>query len=476
MGILSLEETPILQALIRLSQKNRQPLHVPGHHLGRDLPPLFADWLGPAARLDMTELPGLDNLHHATECIAESEQLAATHYGSGRCFFSVNGSSACIMASIYAVVRPGRQKVVLAGPFHWSVWRGVEMAGATPLVFPSRFDRESLLALHPPVDSVRVALAGYTDIAAVVITSPVYAGIVAPVADWVQLAHEFDCPLIVDEAHGPHFGLCSSLPPHSVSHGADLVVQSVHKTLPALGQTAWLHVSGRRVEEEAVEDALLRFTTTSPSYLLLASLDVAQAWLRTEGAVIASRAVATLGLFDEMHGLSHDAERMDGLRRWWPIGNAAAALHLERLLEAEGIFVEYVDPSGALFLFPYSVRVRELERLGAVLDVWRQANDQRDAKLLDALRFVSERHVNLVVGKPAALTHTKRRWCRARQAMGQLAARVVVPYPPGVPILLPGERIEPGHVEALICLAELDRIPVGSRVGQAGLELSILAD
>jgi len=476
MGILSLEETPILQALIRLSQENRQPLHVPGHHLGRDLPSLFAEWLGPAARLDMTELPGLDNLHHATECIAESEQLAARHYGSGRCFFSVNGSSACIMASIYAVVRPGRQKVVLAGPFHWSVWRGVEMSGATPLVFPSRFDRESLLALHPSVDSVRAVLAGCADVAAVVITSPVYAGIAAPVADWVQLAHEFDCPLIVDEAHGPHFGLCPSLPPHSVSQGADVVVQSVHKTLPALGQTAWLHVSGRRVEEEAIEDALLRFTTTSPSYLLLASLDVAQAWLRTEGAVVASRAVSTLSLFDRQHGLSPASESMDGLRRWWPIGNAVAAFRLETLLEAEGIFVEYVDPSGALFLFPYSVRSRELERLGAVLDVWRQVNYPRDGKLVEALRFASERNVNLVVAQPAMLVHAKRRWCRADQAIGQLAARVVVPYPPGIPILLPGERIEPQHVEVLIGLAELNRIPVGSKVGHAGLELSILAD
>src|SRR5690348_15039215 len=130
-----LEDTPILQQLISQTASERLPLHVPGHHLGRDLPGIFSEWFGAGAKLDLTELPGLDNLHHADGCIQASQKLAASHYGSKACFYSVNGSTAGIMAAISSCASFG-QKILFLNPFHFSAWRGLVLSGAIPVFLP----------------------------------------------------------------------------------------------------------------------------------------------------------------------------------------------------------------------------------------------------------------------------------------------------------------------------------------------------
>src|SRR5579875_1901954 len=184
---LDLKQTPILRQLIEHTKLSKLPLHVPGHHQGRELPGLFAEWLGSAPKIDLTELPGLDNLHSAEGCILESQTLAASHYGSQECFYSVNGSTACIMAAI-AACAVEKKRVLMVNPFHLSAWRGLILAEAIPVFLPFEWVPEEWTFRAPDVRQLREKLKTDCDFAAIYVTSPTYQGKIAPVREIVNLA------------------------------------------------------------------------------------------------------------------------------------------------------------------------------------------------------------------------------------------------------------------------------------------------
>ena len=145
-----LEDTPILQQLIIQAKSENLPLHVPGHHQGRDLPGILSEWLGACSKLDLTELPGLDNLHHPDGCILASQKLAASHYGSKNCFYSVNGSTAGVMAAIASCTSFG-QKILFLNSFHLSAWRGLVLSGAIPMFLPLEWDAQNMTFAPPSI-------------------------------------------------------------------------------------------------------------------------------------------------------------------------------------------------------------------------------------------------------------------------------------------------------------------------------------
>lgn len=382
--------TPIIDQLIAHAMREKVSLHVPGHHQGRTLFGPLAQWLGQATKWDVTELPGLDNLHHATGCIRASQARAAAHYGADHCFYSVNGATACVMAAIAASVQAtGRNQVVILGPCHMSAWRGLVYADAGAVFVPSPW-RQDIMTFGPP-DPVQLAnqLAQMRDVAAVFVTSPTYQGVVAPVAEIARVAHAYGVPLIVDEAHGAHLGLIDAFPRHSVEQGADIVIQSPHKTLPCLTQAAWVHVSGPLVEARLVEERLLFLETTSPSYLLLASLDGAQAWLHTEGAEAAQRTFECLQQYRSAN--APIGVETDPMREWIPTGSANESQRLETMLQQRGIFVEFADATGVLAMFGFSQPAYEY---GKFLRSWRRGVSsvhQRPQILRWSQNFISSR-------------------------------------------------------------------------------------
>ncbi|MCL6454527.1 MAG: aminotransferase class I/II-fold pyridoxal phosphate-dependent enzyme [Alicyclobacillus sp.] len=462
--------TPLFDALVRLAASSRASLHVPGHHDGRLFPECLGPWFGPALRLDLTELPGLDNLQAPSGCIATSQELASQHYGAEETLYSVNGSSAAVMAAVMASAWEGQ--VLVAGAFHQSLWRGLVLAGADAVFCPPRWDEETLEPVAPAPAAIHQVLDEHPDVAAVFVTSPVYTGRVAPVAALAAVAHAHGVPLIVDEAHGAHFGLHPHLPPHSVAEGADVVIQSVHKTLPALTQTAWVHRSGSRVDKDRLREALRTVQTTSPSYLLLASLDAAQAWLRTSARPVVSRALQALAA----EGAPVDGQR-DPFRLWLPTGSTPVSQALEQSLAAAGRYVEYANPLGVLCMLPLDIAAEELRGLlGLLADfgVWpagwarprgwsgnactrRDAGEAAQAQVrlrpawLDLWRASTEAAVTLQ-RPPRALVAVPRRRVPLSACAGEQAAEMVVPYPPGVPVLLPGQEISTGAAALLSAL------------------------
>ncbi|SFV00085.1 aminotransferase class I/II-fold pyridoxal phosphate-dependent enzyme [Alicyclobacillus macrosporangiidus] len=472
-------EAPILAALVRTAGRIRLPLFVPGHKQGRLLPGVLSSWLGAAAKIDLTELPGLDNLHRAEGCILRSEALAAAHYGAEWCLFSVNGSTAGVMAALLAAAPGG--KVVFAGPFHESAWRGLVVAGAEPVLIPGTWDAERQVVRPPAPAEVARMLADARGIRAVYVTSPTYAGVRAPVRELAEVAHRHGVPLIVDEAHGAHFGLVPELPPHSIQEGADVVVQSVHKMLPGLTQTAWVLGQGGRVDRAAVVEALSMLQTTSPSYLLLASLDAAQLWLRTEGADAAARAVAAMDAVWQ----AYPHHRLDDpLRHFLPTGGMAASRRVQSALQEAGIWVEYADPLGVLSVFGLAAEPtgvgRYLDALtGVAPPVAGGPAAGSAAGLASPLVRLTAHSAAPVAAAPREVFLAPRTWVPAGSAAGRVAAGLITPYPPGVPVVLPGQTLDEGLCAALSELLETGyevhgvdaagRIPVMQEGGAAGV-------
>lgn len=445
-------DTPLLDALERHARDERVSLHVPGHHQGRLLPGRFDAWFGQAAKLDATELVGLDNLHRATGPIRRSQQLAARYYGASDTFYSVNGSTAGVIAAVAACVEEtGARTVVVAGPCHMSLWRALVHADAVPVLVSGNWLPTMRMVIPPTPAQLQAVLRDTDGVAAVFATSPSYQGTVAPIDAYATYAHERAIPLIVDEAHGAHFGLHPELPDHSVAHGADIVVQSPHKTLPCVTQAAWVHVQGSYIRSSVLERHLLFLQTTSPSYVLLAALDAAQAWLRTCGKEAADVLLDRL----RPHMGHLQPPGMDPFRWWIPMPDAAQSERFEATLRAQGIYLEYADDLGALAIFGFGQADWEIERFFHVAERWLETNGLSGDQAYSAGNEDFDEPATLLHGHhtfvmtPREVFHARKEHVLLDDACGRISGAAVSPYPPGVPFIWPGEEVTRAQIKQL---------------------------
>jgi arginine/lysine/ornithine decarboxylase len=253
------------------------PMHVPGHKRNTEM---LGDML--PYGIDITELPGFDNLHDMRGVLAETAELAAELYGCERAFPLVNGSTGGLLAAVRAMA-PRGGSVVMARNCHMSVYSAVELCGLTAVYVTPETDARSGLYCSVAPEAVEAAVRGNPGCALVVITSPTYEGVVSDVASIAEIAHSRGIPLLVDEAHGAHFGFSEYFPPEAARAGADAAILSLHKTLPALTQCALALVGGPLCDGGALERELAVFQTSSPSYVLLASIDRCVRLMRERG-------------------------------------------------------------------------------------------------------------------------------------------------------------------------------------------------
>lgn len=263
------------QQLISYGESDVYPFHMPGHKR-RALP--FPN----PYTIDITEIDGFDNLHHAEGLIREAEERAAKLYGADRSYYLVNGSTCGLLAAICAAARRG-DKVLAARNCHKAVYHAISMQGlAAEFLYPAitRGDLQGQITAA----QVEEALTKHPDIAVVILTSPTYEGIVSDVAAIAACCHAHGAALIVDEAHGAHFGFGAGFPENAVRLGADAVIMSLHKTLPSFTQTALLHCNGTRIDPGRVARYLGIYETSSPSYLFMAGMDACIDLIREQGA------------------------------------------------------------------------------------------------------------------------------------------------------------------------------------------------
>ena len=257
----------LLKKLEEYYNKDYLPMHMPGHKrniklLGEKLP----------YKIDITEIEGFDDLHHANGLIKDIEDKAKKIYGSKRSFILVNGSTCGILAGIRSVVNFG-DKVLVARNSHKSVYNAIELNNLDSIYLSPKVNRYGIDE-NIDVNEVEEILKENKDIKLVVITSPTYEGIISNISSIVSIAHKYNIPVLVDEAHGAHLSFMENLcNKEALNSGADIVIQSLHKTLPALTGTALLHIQGDLVKEEDVARELSIFETSSPSYILMSSIE-----------------------------------------------------------------------------------------------------------------------------------------------------------------------------------------------------------
>jgi arginine decarboxylase len=466
-------QTPIIDALQAWVDKSHAPFYTPGHKRGVGMNQRLKNVWGSAVfGWDLPELPGLDNLHAPGEIIEEAQILAAAAFGAEQTWFLVNGSTAGVMAAILATCGEG-EKIILPRNIHSSAIAGLIHAGAVPIFITPEYDRELDLAHCITPAAVKFALEQHPDAKAVMVVYPTYYGACGDLAAITSIVHSYGLPLLVDEAHGAHFGFHPDLPPSALSVGADLVVQSTHKLLGALTQSAMLHVSGDLICRSRVSQALRLLQSTSPSYLLLASLDAARQQMALHGRELMTTTIELAKLartqISQIDGLSVvELDRptpgfsyLDRTRLTVTVtgldltGFAADEILSDRL----GLTAELPSLQHLTFIISLGNTIADIDRLVEAfteLALNHRGNVelilpriQPPAKILTEMAITPRQANRWRSISPGASTNLV---VPIDSAIGKISAESICPYPPGIPVLIAGEIIT---IEALDYLRQI---------------------
>ena len=427
---------------------DRQPMsgHTPGHKNGLFLPkPLQKAWGSQFASYDYTELDGLDNLHFASDCIAQSQQQAAQIFGAGQCFYLVNGTTAGLQAAIMATC--SSRQVFVPRHVHRSVYHSLLLAHAQPVYLPLELDARTSLPLGISTDTLQQYMQQYPDCKNLILVNPTYQGITADNAACVQLAKEHGLTVIVDEAHGSHLHFHRDLPASLLDAGADLVVQSWHKTLPVMTQGSALLVH-KQYQGPSPEPFLSLLQTTSPSYLLMASLEAGSIYM---GQQVQAHIDQSLQVIFELH--SRIANTLQTLHVLWEpewkqdpfklylLSDRLSGADMDAYLrQHHAIYSEMHDNSGILFILPLQTSVSWAERLyQALLDLDRFSLQQQTTHQTQASFYC--RTIPRQCYPLQEAFYREKQQLPWREATGAIAGQFILRYPPGIPLLVPGEMI-----------------------------------
>ncbi len=424
----------------------RLPLHMPGHKRNELLAPYLQ---GLGAALDVTEIEGYDNLHRPRGILLEGMRRAAALWGACRSFYLVNGSTGGILAGMRALSGPG-DKVIMQRESHLSVYQGLGLMDLSPVYLYPEISPEYGIPLSLEPDKLAGCLEAHPDARLLVLTCPTYEGVLSDLKALVRLAHQRGLKVLVDAAHGAHLSLDERFPPGAVASGADIVIQSLHKTLPSLTQTALAHAADEETASLLAEQLDL-FQTSSPSYLLMASIDGCVRLLEERGQELFEAWHRRLeGFYEQVRGLKHlSVFGADGLPEGvfdrdpgkLLIGCAGGGLsghRLEEILrERYGIDLEMASPRAALAMTGMGDREEAPARLAQALeevDRLVPPGGQPPAKPLPEARTAYA---------PSAALNMPRETAAGSEAQGRVCAEYVTVYPPGIPLLIPGEVITP---------------------------------
>ncbi|MGD1907748.1 MAG: aminotransferase class I/II-fold pyridoxal phosphate-dependent enzyme [Leptolyngbyaceae cyanobacterium] len=460
--ILDQTQTPLLSALANAARSQHIALHTPGHKSGRGASPALIDLVGLAAlKADLPEIPGLDNLFAPEGPIRTAQALAADAFGAEKTWFLANGSTSGIEAAILATCGPG-DRVLIPRNVHQSVLSGLVLSGAVPIYLNPTYSADWDLALGVTSEAIEAALVAFPQIKAVVVVSPTYEGICSDIAAIAAVVHRYDAVLLVDEAHGPHLHFHPDLPEDAIAAGTDLAVQSTHKVLSAFTQAAMVHVQGKRINRDRLRRALAMTQSSSPNYLLLASLDAARQQMATGGKALLSQTL------DWVMELRARHSTLTPIRTLEPddIAVKGAANPKQFSLDLTRFTVD-VAPLGITgftadeYLHQLGVTV-ELPTLTHLTSIFTLGNTAADGEqLLAALRTLVEQAYTLESFCHKRMARLKQPFPRLSQppmtpreaffapqgtvptssAEDYLRPVALCPYPPGIPVVLPGEVI-----------------------------------
>ncbi|WP_425805740.1 aminotransferase class I/II-fold pyridoxal phosphate-dependent enzyme [Desulfitobacterium sp. Sab5] len=442
-------KAPIYEALKKYRSMRVVPFDVPGHKQGKGNPEL-TDFLGEKClSVDVNSMKPLDNLVHPVSVIKEAEELAADAFGAKHAFFMVNGTTSAVQAMIMSVCKQG-EKIIMPRNVHRSAINALIISGAIPVYVNPGVNKKLGIPLGMAIDDVRKAIAENPDAKAIFVNNPTYYGICSDLKSITELAHRHHMYVLVDEAHGTHFYFGENMPLSAMAAGSDMSAVSMHKTGGSLTQSSFLLINNQ-LSVGHVRQTINLTQTTSGSYLLLSSLDISRRNLALDGKAIFNK-VSSLANYarDEINKIGgyyafskelingdsvfdFDCTKLSVYTR--EIGLAGIEVY-DILRDDYGIQIEFGDIGNILAIISVGDRALALERLVSSLSEIKRLHTRDKAGMFDHEYINPE-----VVMPPQQAFYSNQHSVAIQNSKGYICGEFVMAYPPGIPILAPGERI-----------------------------------
>lgn len=455
-------QAPIYEGLIKLRKKRIVPFDVPGHKRGRGNPELVELLGEKCVGIDVNSMKPLDNLGHPISIIRDAEELAADAFGAAHAFLMIGGTTSSVQTMILSTCKAG-DKIILPRNVHKSAINALVLCGAIPIYIEMSVDPKIGIALGLENDRVAQAIKGHPDAKAILINNPTYYGICSDLKGLTEMAHKAGMLVLVDEAHGAHLHFTDKLPLSAMDAGADMAAVSMHKSGGSLTQSSILLI-GEQMNPEYVRQIINLTQSTSASYLLMSSLDISRRNLALRGkesfekvielSEYARREINAIGgyyayskeLIDGVSVCDFDVTKLSVYTQ----GIGLTGIEVYDLLRDEyDIQIEFGDIGNILAYISIGDRIQDIERLvGALADIKRLYS--RDGKDLIAGEYIQPE----LVLSPQEAFYSERRSLTLDESVGQVCGEFVMCYPPGIPILAPGERITREIVDYILFAKE----------------------
>lgn len=449
MSKLDQTRAPIKEALIEFEEKRVVPFDVPGHKRGKGNPELTAFLGQKCMSLDVNSMRPLDNLCHPVSVIREAEELAADAFGAGYAFFMVGGTTSAVQAMVFSATKRG-EKIILPRNVHRSVINAMILNGAVPVYVNPAVDKRLGISLGMKVSDVEAAIKANPDAKAILVNNPTYYGICSDIVTITKMAHDNNMLLLADEAHGTHFYFGENLPINAMAAGTDMASVSMHKSGGSLTQSSFL-LTGKNMNENYVRQVINLTQTTSGSYLLMSSLDISRQNLACNGKDIFNRVLYLADYArDEINAIGDyyaysseivngdsifDFDRTKLSINTFDIGLAGIEVY-DILRDDYDIQAEFGDMGNVLAYISVGDRERDIERLCGALSEIRRRYKRDKSGLLE------REYINPTVEKtPQEAFYAKKVSLPINETAGRVCSEFVMCYPPGIPILAPGEKI-----------------------------------
>ncbi len=453
---------PIVEALEGLKRQRVVPFDVPGHKRGKGNTAL-SDFLGERClSVDVNSMKCLDNLCHPVSVIKEAEEIAADAFGAANAFFMVNGTTSAVQAMIMSVCKKG-EKIILPRNVHRSVLNCLAICGAEPVYVNPKTNKRLGIALGMSVSDVKRAMEENPDAKAILVNNPTYYGICSDLKSIVDLAHSKNMSVLADEAHGAHFYFGENLPVSAMAAGADMSAISMHKSGGSLTQSSFL-LCGKKINANYVRQIINLTLTTSASYLLMSSLDISRKNLSLNGKEIFKK-VTKLAQYarDEINAIggyyaySKEITDNDAIFDFDitklsvnTLDLGLAGIEVYDLLRDEyDIQIEFGDIGNILAYISVGDRLQEVERLVSALSEIKRLYS-KDKTGLAEFHYIPPR----VAFTPNEAFFAEKESVLLKNASGKICTEFIMCYPPGIPILAPGEEITQETIDYIIYAKE----------------------
>lgn len=447
----------LYQRLKEYENSNYYGFHMPGHKRNQNIIKAEIPY-----GIDITEIDGFDDLHHADGIIKKAEERAAKLYHAEETHFLINGSTSGILSAVLGCTRKNG-KILMSRNCHKSVYHAVFMNELYPVYIYPEFSDEIQLNGEIKADDIKRLLEEETDIEAVMIVSPSYDGVVSDVSKIAEIVHKKGIPLIVDEAHGAHFGMHPYFPDNANQKGADVVIHSTHKTLPALTQTALIHMNGKLADRERIRNYLHMVQSSSPSYVLMASIDECMEMLEQNGEELFYNYAERLEILrNNLKGLKHlkilETEHFDRSKIVISARNTdiSGKKLYDILREQYHIQLEMAAGTYALAMTSLGDTDEGMVWLcEALYNIDAALTEQREGDSQPALPRTERIYTSSEVDSFLRENPEDKQYLPWNEAEGRISAEYAYLYPPGCPLIVPGEKMTKEIIQVLVWYQKL---------------------